>query len=285
MKLFLQESRKNQFFSSRIRGFWNCDLRTDLLSDSYKRVHLLFKKVKTYLRSTIGNNRQHALMLMHVNKNMLHNISLADVSKDFFFIEKAAANKHSDIFFRIVHNICKIKLKLIYFSYILPFYHSLNRFPQANDHCICTSWKWFNIDVYTRSTKTTWAEPFLIFRLSLKNPSIKKKVPKNCFDEQEKSWAYLKIFRKKPKNFKAIWVALGHSKPKIFSVDQPWWPTFFRYFGPQLVQCSYFPKKKIKSSKKSMSSLYQLKTFSKNYKPITVWLWPLTFACDFYSSL
>ena len=154
MKLFLQESRKNQFFSSRIRGFWNCDLRTDLLSDSYKRVHLLFKKVKTYLRSTIGNNRQQALMLMHVNKNMLHNINLADVSKDFFFflIEKTAANKHSDIFFRIIHNKGKIKLKLIYFSYILPFYHSLNRFPQANDNRIYTSWKWFNTDVYTRST-------------------------------------------------------------------------------------------------------------------------------------
>ena len=124
------------------------------LTDLSNWVHLLLKKVKTYLRSNMGNNRQHALMLMHVNKNMLHNINLADVSKDFFFffIEKTAANKHSDIFLRIIHNICKIKLKLIYFSYILPFYHSLNRFSQANDNRIYTSWKWFHIDVCTRST-------------------------------------------------------------------------------------------------------------------------------------
>ena len=32
-----------------------------------------------------------------------------------------------------------------------------------------------------------------------------KKVGKNCFDEQEKSWTYLKMFLKKHKNSKAIW--------------------------------------------------------------------------------
>ena len=55
------------------------------LTDLSNRLHLLLKKVKTYLRSTMGNNWQHALMFIHVNKNMLHNINLADVSKDFFF--------------------------------------------------------------------------------------------------------------------------------------------------------------------------------------------------------
>ena len=35
-------------------------------------------------------------------------------------IEKAAANKHSDIFFRIIHNIYMIKLTLRYF-HILVF--------------------------------------------------------------------------------------------------------------------------------------------------------------------
>ena len=34
-------------------------------------------------------------------------------------IEKTATNKYSDIFLRIVHNICKIRLTLQYFSYIL----------------------------------------------------------------------------------------------------------------------------------------------------------------------
>ena len=32
LKLFLRESWKNQFFSPRFRGFWNCDLRTDLFN-------------------------------------------------------------------------------------------------------------------------------------------------------------------------------------------------------------------------------------------------------------
>ena len=34
------------------------------------------------------------------------------------------------------------------------------------------------------------------------------------------------------KTFKAIWAVLGHLKPKIFSVGQPWWPTFFRDLAP-----------------------------------------------------
>ena len=40
------------------------------------------------------------------------------------------------------------------------------------------------------------------------------------------------MFRKKHKNFKAIWAVLGHSKTKIFSVGQPWRPTFFQDLGP-----------------------------------------------------
>ena len=37
---------KNQSFSSRFLGFWNCDLRTDLFNsmDFYKRFHVLLKK-------------------------------------------------------------------------------------------------------------------------------------------------------------------------------------------------------------------------------------------------
>ena len=66
-------------------------------------------------------------------------------------IEKTAANKHPDIFLRIIHNICKIKLTFRYFSYIyisyqmyetwscVTFYHSLNRFPQPNDNCIIST--------------------------------------------------------------------------------------------------------------------------------------------------
>ena len=40
------------------------------------------------------------------------------------------------------------------------------------------------------------------------------------------------MFRKKWKNFKAILAILGHSKPKIVSVSQPWWPIFFETLFP-----------------------------------------------------
>ena len=38
------------------------------------------KRLKTHLRSTVGNNRLHALMLVHVHNNVLDNINLADVA-------------------------------------------------------------------------------------------------------------------------------------------------------------------------------------------------------------
>ena len=41
------------------------------------------KRVKTYLRSTMGNNRLPALMLVHVHNNILDNINLADVVNQF----------------------------------------------------------------------------------------------------------------------------------------------------------------------------------------------------------
>ena len=39
--------------------------------------------VKTYLRSKLGNNRLHSLMLVHVHTNILHNINLTDVANQF----------------------------------------------------------------------------------------------------------------------------------------------------------------------------------------------------------
>ena len=55
-----------------------------------------------------------------------------------------------------------------------------------------------------------------------KNPYEKKKISKFFFDEQEKSKTYLKIPRKKCKNFKAMSATLSHTKPKIFCVGKPW---------------------------------------------------------------
>ena len=98
----------------------------------------------------MGYNRLHALMLMHVHKNILNNINTADVAVNLLK-EKTTANKHSDIFLRIIHNICEIKLKLRHFSYIyiayqiymtwscVTFCQSFSKFPQANDNRISTS--------------------------------------------------------------------------------------------------------------------------------------------------
>ena len=65
-----------------------------------------------------------------------------------------------------------------------------------------------------------------------KKPLQKEKSWEKLFRRTRKSWTYLKIFRKKQKNFKAIWAVLGHSKPKIFSIGQPWWLTFFGDLAP-----------------------------------------------------
>ena len=41
------------------------------------------KHIKTYFRSTMGNYRLHALMLMHVHNNILDHINLADAANHF----------------------------------------------------------------------------------------------------------------------------------------------------------------------------------------------------------
>ena len=41
------------------------------------------KGVKIYLRSTIGNNWLHALMLVHIHKNILDKVYLVDVVNEF----------------------------------------------------------------------------------------------------------------------------------------------------------------------------------------------------------
>ena len=53
---------------------------TDAESDG---IFSALKLEKTYLRSTMGNNRLHALMLVHVHIDILDNINLADVANQF----------------------------------------------------------------------------------------------------------------------------------------------------------------------------------------------------------
>ena len=59
-------------------------------------------------------------MLAHVHSNILDNINLA-VFRINFLTEKTATNKHSDIFFRITHNIYKIKLNPLGTFHIFKF--------------------------------------------------------------------------------------------------------------------------------------------------------------------
>ena len=57
-------------------------------------------------------------MLMHVLMNILNNINLVDVAHDSVDRKDFEANKHFDILLRIIHSICRIKLKLSYVTYI-----------------------------------------------------------------------------------------------------------------------------------------------------------------------
>ena len=87
-------------------------------------------------------------MLVHVHINILDNINLADVANEFVDRKDSRKQKFGH-FFRVIHNICKIKLTPSSFSYIYyisyqmwscaTFYHLLNRFPQPNDNCISPS--------------------------------------------------------------------------------------------------------------------------------------------------
>ena len=111
---------------------------------SCKGTFSVLKCIKTYIGSNMGNNWLYALILVHVHINILDKINLADIEPINLLIKKRAANKHSDIFLRIIHNICKIKLTLDTFCTSLififpiqcikciscvPFYPSLNKFP------------------------------------------------------------------------------------------------------------------------------------------------------------
>ena len=141
----------------------------------------------------MGNNRLHALILIHGHENILDNINLL-MLQIILLIEKTAASKHSDIFLRIIHNICKIMLTLrcflyIYISYQIfiacrTYYHSLNRFPQATDNCIGNSWKKDLIYKFIQGPHAfilNWT--FLSFPDFSWENRCKKKVCRNYYDE------------------------------------------------------------------------------------------------------
>ena len=43
----------------------------------------VLKRIKTYIGSSMGNNQLHALILLHIHKNILNNINLVDVANEF----------------------------------------------------------------------------------------------------------------------------------------------------------------------------------------------------------
>ena len=153
-------------------------------------------------------------------------------------IEKTAANKNTQRFFWELFIIyVRLSWHLVFFIKIsyqmyitwscVTSYHSFNR---ANGNCISASWKWFDIEVYTRST---WFRfEFNLFWIFMKKPLWKEK------DSQQLFWRTVKtrntkIFRiRNIPDFKAIWTVLGRSKPKILFVGQPWWPKFFQDLAP-----------------------------------------------------
>ena len=89
----------------------------------------------TYLRSTMGNNRLHALMLVHVHNNILDNINLADVANQCF--DRKGSRKKT--FRHLSQNyLLELYFPYNYISYqiyktwsCVTFYYSLNRFPPS----------------------------------------------------------------------------------------------------------------------------------------------------------
>ena len=57
---------------------------------------IALKCIKIYLRSILGNNRLHALLLVHAYNNILDNIKLADVANQF--VNRKDIHKLSDIY-------------------------------------------------------------------------------------------------------------------------------------------------------------------------------------------
>ena len=79
------------------------------------------------------------------------------------------------------------------------------------------------------------------------------------FDKQEKPWLFLKIFQEKNKNFKGICAVLDYSKPKIISIGQPWWPTFFQTLAPLTILVLLQPWFGIEMVKKQLIRKHQQK--------------------------
>ena len=62
------------------------DYKVTFTFTSYKSSEGTFsvlKRIKTYIGLSIGKNRRHALILVHIHKNIQNNLNLANVANEF----------------------------------------------------------------------------------------------------------------------------------------------------------------------------------------------------------
>ena len=87
-------SRNRRFLVSEVENIVTLLLLLRATNAESERIYSALKHVKAYLRSTMGSNRLHALiMLMHIHKNILDNINLADVANEF--VDKRESQKQT----------------------------------------------------------------------------------------------------------------------------------------------------------------------------------------------
>ena len=78
-------SRNRSVFISEVGKIVKLLLLSQVTNTKSEGISSTLKRVKTYLKSTMRNDRLHALMLIHVHNNILDNINLANVANQFVF--------------------------------------------------------------------------------------------------------------------------------------------------------------------------------------------------------
>ena len=96
-------SRNRSFLISEVGKIVELLLISEALNAKINSTFSALKRVKTYLSSTMGNNWLHALILVHVYKNILDKINSADAGNEF--VDRKGSCKQTFIHFS---NICKI---------------------------------------------------------------------------------------------------------------------------------------------------------------------------------
>ena len=79
----LQDMSQNRsFLTSEVGKIVRLFLPSQTANAESDGIFSALKRVKTYFRSIMENNRLYALILVHLHKNVLDNINLADVANE-----------------------------------------------------------------------------------------------------------------------------------------------------------------------------------------------------------